>query len=397
MNLLLLLLVLGTAFAAQEFIDGEYLIALNEHADEEALVSKLKTDYSVDVKKAYHFTTLTIMLIKGDDADVERAAKLAEIKSIDRNMIYHTDQCESEAHDNVWGLDRTDQQAQLTYTNPRLNDATYEHGECTGSGVKAYVVDSGIDITHSAFQGRATWGTSAGSLGNTDDNGHGTHCAGTIGSITYGLAKESSLVAIKVLNAAGSGSTGDIVEGLQWVEADHINDGGLGEAKGVINMSIGGGVNPTMDAALQACIDVGVVGVVSAGNSDTNACNQSPAQLPDALTVGATEVTDITAEFTNYGTCVDIFAPGVDVLSTQPGEAEAFFSGTSMAAPHVCGVVARYLGSASPTPTPAETDAWLEANSTPDVIQFRAGHETGSPDMLLYGPCSGLMTCATPK
>ena len=289
MKLLLILLVLGTTFATQEFIDGEYLILLNEHADEEALVSKLKMDYSVDVKKAYHFTKITIMLIKGDDADVERAAKLAEIKSMDRNMIYHTNQCASGSAAGCWGLDRSDQRAQLSYSLPSNPDAVYDSGSNDGVGVKAYIVDSGIDTTHSNFGGRAEWGMAAGGMPEDDNNGHGTHCAGTTGSNSYGVAKQVTLVAVKVLNAAGSGSTGDIVEGLNWVEADHA----AGD-NGVINMSLGGtGENTVMNAAVAACIADGVTTVVAAGNSNANACLFSPAVVTAAVTVGATDVSDI--------------------------------------------------------------------------------------------------------
>ena len=392
MKLLLILLVLGTAFATQEYIDGEYLIVLKEHADEEALVTKLKTDYSVDVKKAYRFTAITIMLIKGDDADVERAAKLSEVKSIDRNMIYYTNQCSDGSAAGCWGLDRTDQREALTNTDPANPEATYNWGEDIGSGVYAYIVDSGIDITHSEFGGRAIWGHSAGTLPEEDDNAHGTHCAGTVGSDSYGLAKNVTLVAVKVLNRAGSGSTGDIVEGLNWVTTDH-NDRGT-DSRSVINMSLGGtGSNAAMEAALLACINAGVIGVVAAGNSGADACNYTPAQLPEAITVGALDVTDRTASFTNWGSCVDIFAPGVDILSTVPDEGTDIYDGTSMACPHVVGAVARFIGSPATRPTPTEVVEFLTTNANADMITFRAGHAEGSPDLLLHAPC----TLATPK
>ena len=359
MKLLLILLVLGTAFATQEYIDGEYLIVLNEHVDEEALVSKLKMDYSVDVKKAYRFTKITIMLIKGDDADVERAAKLAEIKSMDRNKIYHIDQCSSGSAAGCWGLDRSDQAGQLGYTSPIDPSAVYNWGQNDGAGVRVYVIDTGIDTTHSDFGGRAVWGMAAGDYPESDQNGHGTHCAGTIGSNSYGVAKSSTPVAVRVMSALGSGSTGDIVEGLNWVEADHAaGDDGVG------NMSLGGsGSNGPMNAAVQACIDDGVAMSISAGNSDADACNFSPAMVPDAITVCATDVEDVSASFTNFGTCVDICAPGVDILSTQPGEDTAVFSGTSMSAPHVAGGVARYLSS-NPGASPAQVRAWLVGDAT---------------------------------
>ena len=383
MKLLLILLVLGTAFAAQKYIDGEYLIVLNEHADEEALVSKLKTDYSVDVKKAYPFTTITIMLIKGDDADVEHAAKLADIKSMERNMICYTNHCRERSAPGVWGLDRTDQREPLPYNDTSNPNATYNWGEDMGADVKAYIVDTGIDITHSEFGGRAVWGMSVGDLPNDDGSGHGTHHAGTVGSSSYGIAKRVTLVAVKVFNASGGGSISDIVEGLQWIEADHA-----AADRGVINMSIGLSSNSsTMNDALQACIDDGLTGVVAAGNGNADACNYSPAMLPDAITVGALDVTDTSASYTNWGTCVDIFAPGVYILSTIPGEGTDIYDGTSMACPHVVGAVARFIGSTATPPTPAEVRQFLIDNANHGMINFRAGHET-SPNVMLHAPCT---------
>ena len=366
------------AFATQEYIDGEYLIVLKEHVDEEALVSKLKTDYSVDVKKAYHFTKITIMLIKGDDADVERVSKLAEIKSMDRNQIYHINQCSSGSAAGCWGLDRIDQTAQLGCSDPSNPAAVYNWGSSDGAGVNVYVIDTGIDTTHSDFGGRAVWGMAAGDYPEADQNGHGTHLAGTSGSNSYGVAKSSTLVAVRVFSSLGSGSTDDIVEGLNWVEQDHAaGDNGVG------NMSFGdSGENTAMNDAVKACIDDGVSMAIAAGNADADACNYSPAMVQDAITVCATDVEDVSASFTNFGTCVDICAPGVDILSTQPGEDTAVFSGTSMSAPHVAGVVARYLSRNSGA-SPAQVRTWIVGDATAGAINFRAGHGT-TPNLLLF-------------
>ncbi len=379
------LLLLGTVLGAQEFVDGQYFLGLKEDVNENYVIKHLKVSYHLEMVKKFEIGKLKMILVKGEEADVIRASKLPEVKFWDRNMIFHTQQCAERPNPGTWGLDRIDQRAAMDYDNPTNPDATYTYGEDDGANTYAYIVDTGIDTDHSDFGGRAIWGMTAGDLRpGTDDNGHGTHCAGTVGSNSYGVAKEATLVAVKVLNAFGSGTTDDIVQGLEWVLNDHNSRPG---AKSVVNMSLGGsGISLPMENAVQNLIDGGVTVCIAAGNSDDDACDYTPARVPDAITVGASDIADWSATFTNYGTCLDIFAPGVDILSTVPGENTDVYDGTSMATPHVVGAVARYMSSQATPPSPANVRDYLVNTATADALTFRVGHGT-SPNVLLYAGC----------
>lgn len=261
-----------------------------------------------------------------------------------------------------WGLDRTDQRA-------RPVTGTYDYGT-TGSGVEAYVIDTGIRTAHADFGGRATTGTDTIDGGAADDcNGHGTHVAGTIGGTTYGVAKQASLVAVRVLDCQGSGATSGIISGIDWVVADH-----QAGQPAVANLSLGGATNAPLDAAIQSMVNDGISVSVAAGNETQDACKVSPARTASAITVGASDANDAAATFSNWGTCVDLFAPGVNVLSSSNGSdsATATLSGTSMASPHVAGAAARYL-QASPGATPAQVEAGLKAASTKDIVTGTSG------------------------
>ena len=227
-----------------------------------------------------------------------------------------------------WGLDRIDQRSLP------LNGA-YQY-DAAGRNVHAYIIDTGIRSTHAEFTGRIGAGYDAVDGGAPDDcNGHGTHVAGTIGGSTYGVAKAVTLHAVRVLDCNGSGTTSGVIAGIDWVTANHISPA-------VANMSLGGGPDAALDQALRTSVAAGVVHVVAAGNANSDACASSPAREPLAITVGATDSTDRRAGFSNYGTCLDIFAPGVNVLSSwlSDDSAAAWLSGTSMASPHTAGVVA---------------------------------------------------------
>src|SRR5215813_9284608 len=241
-----------------------------------------------------------------------------------------------------WGLDRIGQR------DLPLNHA-YSYTN-TGSGVNVYIIDTGIRRTHTQFGGRASASFDAvGDGQNTNDcNGHGTHVSGTVGGSTYGVAKSVRLFAVRVLGCNGSGTNSGVIAGVDWVTANHISPA-------VANMSLGGGVSTALDTAVRNSIASGVTYSIAAGNSNTDASSSSPARVAEAITVGATTMTDARSSFSNFGSVVDIFAPGSSILSSfnTSDTATNTISGTSMATPHVAGVVARYL-QANPGASPAQ-------------------------------------------
>jgi len=242
--------------------------------------------------------------------------------------------------------------------------------------VHAYIIDTGIRFSHQTFGGRATSGFDAVDGGSADDcNGHGTHVSGTVGGSQYGVSKGVQLVAVRVLNCSGSGTTAQVVAGINWVTSHAIKPA-------VANMSLGGGASTSIDNAVNNSINSGVTYAIAAGNSNANACNFSPARVGAAITVGATGQNDARASFSNFGTCVDIFAPGVGITSSwdTSNTATNTISGTSMATPHVTGAAAQVL-SAHPTFTPAQVRNELVANATTGVV---GSPGSGSPNRLLF-------------
>jgi subtilisin family serine protease len=270
----------------------------------------------------------------------------------------------------TWGLDRIDQRALP------LN-GQYVYSSVAGSGVDVYVIDTGILTTHVDFGGRATFVfTAITGESNTDLNGHGTHCSGTVAGTTYGVAKQASLKAVKVLSASGSGTTAGVISGVNYVTNNKS-----ATRPAVASMSLGGGAATTLDQAVQNSIAAGVVYAIAAGNDNGNACNSSPARVATAVTVGATANTDARSSFSNYGTCVTLFAPGTSITSDWIGSNTATntISGTSMATPHVAGVLALQLALTNRAPAASKT--WLTSNGTPGVVGTPG---TGSPNILLY-------------
>jgi subtilisin family serine protease len=230
-------------------------------------------------------------------------------------------------------------------------------------------------LGHSEFAGRLAPGFDAvlPIIGRGNDcNGHGTHVAGTVGGTNYGVAKQVTLVPVRVLNCLGLGTTADVIAGVDWVTANAVKPA-------VANMSLGGGASEALDAAVAASVASGVTYAVAAGNDDADACESSPAAEPTAITVAASAVDDSRASFSNWGACVDVFAPGVDIESAFLLGLTTSFSGTSMAAPHVAGAAAIYL-SANPGAAPAQVGQALTAAATPGVI----ADPKGSPNLLLF-------------
>jgi subtilisin family serine protease len=282
----------------------------------------------------------------------------------------------------TWGLDRIDQA-------DRPLDTQY-HFTNTGAGVNAFIIDTGIRPDHVEFTGRLLPGYNvvADANGTNDCAGHGTHVAGTVGGTTWGVAKGVSLIPVRVLDCAGSGAWSGVIAGIDWVANSTLRPA-------VANMSLGGGVSAAVDAAVAGAVAKGVVMVIAAGNSSDDACNYSPSREPSAITVGATASDDVRAFFSNYGSCVDIFAPGLNIVSAWNTSASASLvnSGTSMASPHVAGVAALTLA-ANPAASPAAVASYITSTATPNRVLY-AG--TGSPNLLLYSLGSGAVVAPSTK
>ncbi|KAG0293111.1 serine protease [Dissophora globulifera] len=321
---------------------------------------------------------------------LEEIRKNPDVDYIERDQIVYASKITTQNRA-PWGLARISHRKGLTLGT--FNK--YEHNPNGGDGVNVFVIDTGINVDHKEFEGRAQWGATIPSGDpDSDDNGHGTHCAGTIGSRAYGVSKKANVVAVKVLRSNGSGTMSDVVAGVDFAVQAHL---ALKEKKGskykgsVANMSLGGGKSRPLDTAVANAVDSGLHFAVAAGNDNRDACDYSPAGVEAAVTVGASALDDSRAYFSNHGPCVDIFGPGLNIESTWIGSdsAKRTISGTSMASPHVAGLIAYYLSLAPASSsafhtgalTPKEMKALLIARGTRDVL---TDVKSNTPNILIY-------------
>ncbi|MFD8616854.1 S8 family serine peptidase [Streptomyces sp. NPDC059513] len=350
-------------------VSDSYIVTLKDSAvkSDSAQGKALAKKYGASIERTYR-SALNGYAVEATAAEAKRFAADPAVASVSQNRTFTVSATQNNPPS--WGLDRIDQR------NLPL-DQRYTYPDKAGEGVTAYVIDTGVRISHSDFGGRAFNGYDAIDNDNVaqDGHGHGTHVAGTVAGTAYGVAKKAKIVGVRVLNNQGSGTTAQVVAGIDWVTANAVKPA-------VANMSLGGGADSVLDAAVQRSINAGITYAVAAGNESTNANTKSPARVADAITVGSTTNTDARSSFSNYGAVVDIFAPGSSITSTwnTSDSATNTISGTSMASPHVAGAAALYLAD-NPGSTPAQVSAGLVAAATTGVV---GNPGSGSPNRLLY-------------
>jgi subtilisin family serine protease len=338
-------------------VDGSYVVVLNADADAGEVAGRSGVSPHFVYGKVLNGFAATL-----NRGQLEALRHDPKVAYVEQDQVYHVATTQSPA---TWGLDRIDQRAR-----PLSNSYTYTRN---GSGVRAYVIDTGIYTAHADFGGRASAVYDALGGNGQDCNGHGTHVAGTIGGNTYGVAKGVSLRAVRVLDCSGSGATSGIISALNWVAAN-------AQKPAVANMSLGGGFSSSMNTAATNLANSGVFLAVAAGNENQLACNVSPASASGTLTVAASTSTDARATYSNYGSCVDVYAPGSSITSDWNNGGTNTISGTSMASPHAAGVGALYKANFGDAAS-STVVSWIINNSTANVI---TGNPSGTPNRLLY-------------
>lgn len=366
----------GSASAAPAAPRADYVVVLDDDAPQATALAQAR-GLGGRIGHTYRYA-LNGFSVSLPGPAAERLSRLPGVAAVEPVVQVQAKPVPAPTTGTPWGLDRIDQRTGL--------DGTYTPAG-TGLGVTAYVVDTGINAGHTDLSGRVRDGVDLvdGALPAADCDGHGTHVAGTIGGEARGVAPDVALVAVRVLDCTGSGYTDDVIAGLDFVVGDHAAG-----APAVANLSLGSPADSAVDTAVRNTIADGVTVVVAAGNGNAqgrpqDACGYSPARVPGALTVAATDRTDTVASFSNYGTCVDLYAPGVSVLSDWHTNATATstLSGTSMASPHVAGAAAVHL-QARPAAAPSEVAAAITATATPNVV--RRGVSTTPNRLLFAGP-----------
>ncbi|OTA61977.1 hypothetical protein K449DRAFT_58666 [Hypoxylon sp. EC38] len=313
-----------------QLIDGKYIVKLKADANPESLQSSIQS-VSSDADFVYNSNKFKGFASSLSPEELEALKNNADVDYIEQDAVVTIKATQQNAD---WGL------ARLSNSEP--GSTTYTYDDSAGEGTCAYVIDTGIEVDHEEFEGRAKFLQNFADSDDTDGNGHGTHVAGTIGSKTYGVAKKTSLFAVKVLDASGSGTNSGVIAGMDFVARDASSQDC---PKGVVvNMSLGGSTSSTVNAAAAGIVDAGLFLAVAAGNEAADASTSSPASEKSACTVGATTDDDELAEYSNYGSLVDILAPGTNIKSTWIGGATNTISGTSMASPHIAGLGAYFLG-----------------------------------------------------
>jgi len=338
-------------------IEGQYIVVVREGADARSVAAVAGASPRYVYTAALNGFAATL-----NAGQLNALQRNEDVESIEEDQVAQASATQSGA---TWGIDRIDQRSR-----PLSGTYTYT---TTASGVYAYIIDTGIYAAHSNFGGRASNVYDAFGGNGNDCNGHGTHVAGTVGSATYGVAKGARLRGVRVLDCAGSGSFSGIIAGIDWVRVNRTNPA-------VANLSLGGGYSSSLNTAVTNLANSGVFVAVAAGNENQLACNVSPASAPAVTTVASSTSSDAKSSFSNYGSCVDVYAPGSSITSTWSNGGTNTISGTSMASPHVAGVGALYkatYGNASQS----TIDSWIKNNATANVI---TGNPTGTPNRLLY-------------